>query len=145
MIKGSKLIFIIATFALLIIAGCSNKDSTILKQDILQLPIQSETKATGSTETGDVLIELTPRAIDNGKLEVDIAANTHSVDLAQFDLKEITTLSFNGKELKPISAPSLTGHHSSGTLVFNVGANIESYTITITNIPLIEIRTFTFD
>ena len=140
---NSRFIFIIIIFALLIITGCSNKDS-INEQEILQEPTQSETKATGSTETGDVLIELTPHAINNGKLEVDIGVNTHSVDLAQFDLNEITTLSFNGKELKPISAPSLTGHHSSGILLFDIGSNIESYAIIITGVPLIEERIFTF-
>ena len=77
-------------------------------------------KSTGSTSMGDVEIELKPHEITNGQLKVDISANTHSVELDQFDLKEIVTLEYGGELIKPISAPTLSGHHVSGTLVFDV-------------------------
>lgn len=101
------------------------------------------TKSTGSTNQGDVLIELTP-ALNNGRLEVKIAANTHSVDLSQFELKEITTLQTNKNTLKPISAPKISGHHATGIIVFEVNKKeIEKgFTVTILGIPVVEERIF---
>lgn len=99
----------------------------------------------GSTNSGEVAVDLKPHKVSNGQLQVDIGVNTHSVSLEEFDLKEITTFEFNGKSIKPISAPSLTGHHNSGTLVFDVGENIESFTIKIIGIPKIEERVFTWN
>lgn len=100
-----------------------------------------ETISTGSTSTGEVFIELTPR-IEDGQLVVDISTNTHSVSLDEFDLEEITTLEYNGKTVKPLSAPSLGGHHSNGELVFEVDENIDSFTIKIKGIPKVEERIF---
>jgi len=97
---------------------------------------------TGTTGQGDVAIELVPKGIQEGKFIVQIEANTHSVNLGQFNLKEITTLEYNGKLLNPESAPALSSHHSSGTLVFGVGEEITSFTIKINGIPKIEERVF---
>lgn len=101
-----------------------------------------QTVSTGTTGSGDVSIDLTPHKINNGQLEVDIAVNTHSVDLNQFDLKEITTLEFDDKSINPASAPILRGHHNSGTLVFEVSEDIDSFTIKIMGIPKVEERVF---
>lgn len=105
-------------------------------------PISSfQTITTGTTDSGDVSIELTPK-INNGKLEAEIAANTHSVDLSQFDLTQITTLEYGNKIAKPISAPTLEGHHTTGTLIFPTDENIKSFKITIKGIPITNERTF---
>lgn len=96
----------------------------------------------GTTNPGDVSVELKPHKIINGKLNVDISVNTHSIDLNQFDLKQITTLEYNGKTIKPISALTLTGHHNSGNLVFDLGENVDSFTIIIKGIPKVEERMF---
>ncbi|MBC8495309.1 hypothetical protein H8D36_04100 [archaeon] len=98
--------------------------------------------SSGSTDSGDVSVDLKPHKVVNGKLEVDISVNTHSVSLEGFDLKELTTLEFNGKFIKPTLAPSLTGHHNSGTLTFDVNENIDSFTIKIIGIPKVEERIF---
>ncbi len=127
-------LLLIGILGLLLISGCS-------KGDVKSFG----TIATGSTETGDVLIELTPYSAKNGKLEVDISANTHSVDLSQFDLKEATTLEMNGKRLKPISATTLAGHHSSGRLVFDLGKRINSYAIIIEGVPMEQNRRFVWN
>ncbi|MBI2548205.1 hypothetical protein HYW21_02540 [Candidatus Woesearchaeota archaeon] len=104
------------------------------------------TVSTGTTETGDVAIDLVPYPVKEGKLRVDLAANTHSVDLSKFDLRAITKLSYNGKTIAPTEAPSLQGHHLSGTLVFPVDdrGDITPFTITITGIPLVNERVFTW-
>ncbi len=89
--------------------------------------------SSGTTDSGDALIELTP-TITEGKLLVNFAINTHSVALDQFDLKEIATLEYNGKSAKPVSASSLSGHHSYGNMVFNVDDKLSSFTIRIKGI-----------
>ena len=101
-----------------------------------------KTITSGSTDPGSAQIDLTPIGVDNGMLKVDFAINTHSVDLSQHDLKEITILEFEGKKLAPVSAPLLQGHHNSGTLVFNVGKEINKFKITIAGIPNVQERVF---
>ena len=101
--------------------------------------------ATGDTDSGNVLIELTPRKPANGKLLVDFAANTHSVALGQYDLRKIATLEYNGKTAYPVSAPVLSGHHVSGTLEFNAEGKMASFTIRIKGIPKVEERVFAWD
>ena len=101
-----------------------------------------ESIITGTTSPGDVSIELKPHQPANGVLEVDLYANTHSVDLSQFDLAEITSLEYEGKSVKPVSAPSMRGHHVSGTLAFEVDEELESFKITISGIPDVEERIY---
>jgi len=96
----------------------------------------------GSTDPGSVQIDLTPQGVENGQLKVDFAINTHSVDLAQYDLSKITTLEYGGKIVTPISAPELQGHHNSGTLIFNVDSNFNKFKIIIVGIPNVQERIF---
>lgn len=118
------------------------KNQEIERVDVFSTDFDS--KSTGTTSSGDVSIELTPHEVSNGQLEVDIAVNTHSVDLTEFDLIQITTLEFEEKIIKPISGPQLKGHHSSGTMVFNVENSLESFTIKISGIPKVDERVFTW-
>ena len=120
---------------LIFIVSCSNNLTT-------NETTNYETKSTGSSESGDVLIELTPLNIKDGKLSMKIDVNTHTVDLSQFDLKQLATLKYGGKSVKPIESPNLKGHHSSGILVFNLDKNIDSFIIKINDIPLIQNRVF---
>jgi hypothetical protein len=102
---------------------------------------QFATVTTGSTANDDVAIALTPRE-NGGKLRIEIAANTHSVELSQFNMQGITTLEFDGKKLKPEAAPRLSGHHASGMLVFDTGRPVQRFTVTIQGIPAVAERTF---
>lgn len=97
---------------------------------------------TGSTSSGDVSVELTPHKMITNQLTVDFSINTHSVDLSQFELKQITTLEYNGKTINPTSAPGMSGHHNSGEMIFNVGEKIDSFKITIKGIPAVQVREF---
>jgi len=101
-----------------------------------------KTISTGSTEMGDVLIELTPKFVSNQNMVMNINANTHSVDLSQFDLVKITTLEYDGKIIKPTSVLNLGGHHSSGEIAFKVEKEIKSFKVKIKGIPNIEERIF---
>lgn len=98
--------------------------------------------SSGSTGDGDVSVELTPIEVSENKVRVGIAANTHSVDLSQFDLKQITTMEYDGKMVNPVIAPVLTGHHSNGELVFDVNKKASSFVIRIKGIPKEEERIF---
>ncbi|RME32150.1 hypothetical protein D6789_00475 [Candidatus Woesearchaeota archaeon] len=152
--KPLLIVFLAGLLGMLVLAGCSGQtkgadlqargdfsggDSSEPDNEGLRI-----TRTTGSTAMGDVLIELTPRGVVNGKLSVDISMNTHSVMLSQFDLKERTTLKFAGRSVKPLEAPSLRGHHVSGTLVFDVGQDLDSYSIIIEGVPKVEERIFTW-
>ena len=132
--------FILAVIGL-VIAGCANAQITP-ENNNKNNNINFKTISTGSTQTNDVLIGLTPIRIENNRLEINFAANTHSVDLSQFDLMKITALIYDNKQIKLISAPALSGHHSSGELVFNIDKTPNNFKITIINIPNIEERIF---
>jgi hypothetical protein len=100
--------------------------------------------ATGSTKDGDVSIELTPQIVGD-RLEVAVAANTHTIDLSPFDFSEIATLEYNGKMVKPVESSSLSGHHSSGLITFPIEGDLTTFTITILGIPNIEERVFSWE
>ncbi len=101
-----------------------------------------DSKSTGSTGYGDALIELTPRLRDKNSLVVNFRINTHSVSLRRYDLKEITTLEYGGKVIKPVKASRIGGHHSSGTIQFDTGGVVSSFTIRIKGLPKIEERVY---
>ena len=98
--------------------------------------------STGSTEPGSAQVDLTPKSAINGQLKVDFVINTHSVDLSQYDLAKITVLEYGGRKISPTTAPKLEGHHSSGTLIFNVGESLNNFRIIIKGIPDVEERVF---
>ncbi len=96
----------------------------------------------GTTGDGDVAISLTPQSLENGILNVAIAANTHSVDLSQFNLKNQVVLQYQDKvknkekSLTPVSAPQLSGHHANGIISFDLEQDpIETFNIIVTGIP----------
>ncbi len=123
-----KMLFV---FLLIFIAACSQQ---------VESNLNFASASSGSTDTGDVEIQLTPY-FDGRVLNVDMAVNTHSVDLSQFDLKEKITLEAEGKILKPSSAPVLSGHHANGVLVFKTGS-LESFIIKINGIPKLNERIY---
>lgn len=103
-----------------------------------------EMQSTGSMAEGDVVLELTPRGVKDGKLVVDFAMNTHSVRLSDFDLRELTTLRFADKALKPSEVSPPAGHHAYGQMIFETGGDVRDFTITVEGIPLERKRVFTW-
>ncbi len=75
---------------------------------------------------------------------MDINANTHSVELGNFDFREITTLEYDGKKINPGSAPKLSSHHGSGSLLFNVDGDVNGFTIRIKGVGLENERIFSW-
>jgi hypothetical protein len=132
---------------LIIVFSSSKADLSQNNKDDIKVTGNSilGTKFTGSLEPGDVRIDLTPLELNDKILKIEISANTHSVDLSQFNLKEITTLEYNGKSINPSSELKLSGHHSRGILVFNLDEKPDNFVIKIKGIPKTKERIFTWD
>ena len=94
---------------------------------------------------GAVSVELTPERMREGRLEVEIRVNTHTVnDLDKYDLKQITTLEFADESINPTSAPKLEGHHNRGTLAFPLSALPSAFSIKIRGLDKPELRVFSW-
>ncbi|PIN87535.1 hypothetical protein COV12_03370 [Candidatus Woesearchaeota archaeon CG10_big_fil_rev_8_21_14_0_10_32_24] len=135
--------------SVVIVLGQSTKNSSVIpstgeEEGVLSSQEGYDTISTGTTNPGEVSVALTPKGIIKGSFVVDISANTHSVDLSQYDLSNLITLKYDHKEIYPKSAPTLSGHHAAGTIVFNLNQDIKTFTITIKGIPKIEERVFSW-
>ncbi len=104
---------------------------------------QYEAITTGTTGEGDVEISLVP-SLSGERLAVSATFNTHSVDLSQYDLQQLVSLSLGTGSgiILPEEAFSLSGHHGSGQILFKVGADIDKFTIIITGIPALPERKY---
>ncbi|MBU3915000.1 hypothetical protein KKA14_05635 [bacterium] len=94
---------------------------------------------------GNTTVDLTPLSYEDGKLIVKISVNTHNVDdLDKYNLKEITKLETGSRAIKPVSTPSLGGHHNSGKIVFEVDVLPEKFSIGITGLDSPDKREFSW-
>jgi len=98
--------------------------------------------STGSTDSRGAKIDLTPVSFKDGILKVKFTANTHAVNLAGQNLVEQTRLVYGKKEVKPVKADSMQGHHSSGTMTFEVEGELQNFSIVINGIPNQEKRVY---
>ncbi len=119
-----------ALFAFAVVAGAS------LVSALADAPpsVHTEGQILGVTKesAGAVTVTLTPRRYAGGELFVDLGVKTHTVnDLERYDLKKIVSLDFDGKSIRPTSAPRLRGHHNSGQLVFPLTVLPGSFAIKI--------------
>ncbi len=144
--KLEKIIVVLLAFFLVFLLSKISGNSTDLNTGALAGENQKKTrvfdpKITGSTDSGDAMIELIPQVTDNNKLVVNFSVETHSVNLDLFNLKDITTLEYGGKVLKPVSAGRLGGHHSS-EIIFDVGEDIRNFKIRIKGVPEVQDRVY---
>ncbi len=100
------------------------------------------TVSTGSTDSGGVKIDLTPISFEDGILKVKFTVNTHAVNLAEQNLVEQTRLVYGKKEIKPVKADNMGGHHSKGTIIFEVEGELQNFMIVINGIPNQEKRAY---
>ncbi len=145
--KLKKIIVMLLAFFLVFLLSKISGNSTDLNTGALAGENQKKTrvfdpKITGSTGSDNAMIELTPQVTDNNKLVVNFSVETHSVNLDLFNLKDITTLEYGGKVLKPVSAGRLGGHHSSGKIIFDVGGDIRNFKIRIKGVPEVQDRVY---
>lgn len=92
---------------------------------------------------GQVTIEARP-AWTGRVLRVDLAANTHSVNLAALDLSGLIRLSVEGRELAPDSVGRLAGHHARTTAWFSPPSRPDRFALVIREIPDIPLRTLSW-
>ncbi|MBI4016893.1 MAG: hypothetical protein HY363_04330 [Candidatus Aenigmarchaeota archaeon] len=135
------IVFLLLGYSVYTLIGLFGAEQPVLPIQNVK-PVQFKTISSGTTDNGDVSIELTPAGTKDGKLQINIVANTHSVDLSQFDLLQITSLIVGEKTIKPVVAPLLSGHHSSGIIEFEAGGIAAEFTVIIKGIPQIEERIF---
>ncbi len=136
------ILIIAITGIVLLASGCTNNNSTLIDKSKNIENKHSRLNFEAQSSESIVTIDLTPKEFENGKLYVDIGINTHSEDLTQFDLTQLVKLKYNGNSIFPESAPKLSGHHDSGTLIFDVGKELKSFKIIINNIPDVQERIF---
>ncbi len=125
--KSSILVLLIIMVAV-IAAGCSSRfvpqgevgtDPSSLSPDSSNEPTNGLVQ---SNTGGSVTIDVEWVRAENNSLVFDVAMNTHSVDLDQYNLDQLTTLRDDvGDEYYPISWDSAPGgHHRRGTLTFTL-------------------------
>lgn len=83
---------------------------------------------------GPITITLTPTEMRGDSLLVDVRLDTHSGDLARLDLQRQVRLVAAGRSHAPTEAVALGGHHSGGTLAFQVGTLPERFEIVVTGL-----------
>jgi hypothetical protein len=98
--------------------------------------------AVGSMGPGDAVIELKPDKYKDGKLVVKYFANTHSVSLGNYNLKESTSMKVGEEAFKPAKADDLYGHHPKGKITFLLDDLPDSFTIVIRGIPAVDERVY---
>ena len=115
---------------------------SLLLLPVMAITLSCSSKSTGSTlegyatrsSEGEVSFQLTPQAVVDGKFTVNLRADTHSGDLADLDLREAVTLHAAGKTYKPVSASALSGHHSTGSVAFDIERIPDSFFIVIAGV-----------
>lgn len=105
-----------------LIAGCSSGFVPTGKEGV---PKSSAPTATTSGQVrsngeGAVTVDIEWLGVQNGSAVFNVSMDTHSVNLDQYDLKEMTVLrDSSGKTYRPTSWDSQAGgHHRAGTLTF---------------------------
>lgn len=80
---------------------------------------------------GDISFALTPRTTAENHLVVDVRADTHSGDLADLDLSQLVSVEIDGSVYQPIAATRLGGHHGSASVTFDIGVDLDRFTVAI--------------
>lgn len=88
---------------------------------------------------GRVTLELAPRWEDS-VLVVRVSANTHSVALAELKLGELMRLVINEKEIAPVRAGTLSGHHGSADVVFRLASRPAAFSVRVRDVPDVPLR-----
>ena len=129
-----------------IIAGCSSVSAGTSESNASPTSKGLIQSSTG----GSVTIDVKWLGVEDNSLAFDVSMNTHSVNLDQYDLKQLAILKDDlGNEYVPLrwdSSPG--GHHRSGKLVFALTDSLdqpESKELVIRNVAGITERVFTWN
>jgi hypothetical protein len=91
---------------------------------------------------GSVKMELEPYSFENGVFRVKFYANTHTVNLGNYDMMELMHLEYEDVGYKPVSADKMRGHHSGGVIEFRVPEVPDHFRIFVRGLPNMENRVF---
>ncbi len=123
----SSLLAISILMVAVMLAGCSSRFVPDGKEEVYSPSSSSSfdgpTNGLVQTNTGgSVTIDVEWIKVEDGLLIFNVAMNTHSVDLDQYDLGELTTLRDDAdNEYHLVSWDSAPGgHHRRGTLTFTL-------------------------
>ncbi|MBS3132823.1 hypothetical protein J4470_01680 [Candidatus Woesearchaeota archaeon] len=129
---------VLSFIVVIAISGCSSIRTTS-GQNVQISSSESAMAFEEKTSEGEVTVSLIPKHYQ-GVLKVDYIINTHTADLSRINLQEQVSLNTNGKNIKPVNSPLLSGHHDSGTLEFNVEKISLPFEIIMKNIPDVKLR-----
>ncbi len=127
-VKSSVLVISIIMVAVLV-AGCSSRFVPQGEEEAYPASPSSGSSLDRPTNGlvqsntgGNVTIDVEWIKVEDGLLIFDVSMNTHSVDLDQYDLGELSVLRDDaGNEYHPASWDSASGgHHRQGTLTFSI-------------------------
>ncbi len=123
---------IVAAIGLVALVIAINPTSRVGRASATALAGGSQVFGVTKESAGAVTVALTPKKFSNERLVIDMAVTTHTVDdLDKHDLTKVVALVTAGKTIAPSSAPSLSGHHSRGELVFPLETSPTSLVIEI--------------
>ena len=129
----SSLVAIFILVAAVIAVGCSSPPPTS------DGPNAQPTNGLVQSNTGgSVTIDVEWIKAKDGYLVFNLAMNTHSVDLDQYDLGELAVLYDDaGNEYNPVSWDSAAGgHHRQGTLTFPLPGSLSQGTATYVEVVI---------
>ncbi len=93
---------------------------------------------------GQVTLEVRPRW-SGGELVLQIAANTHSVDLSTVELMDAVRLLVDGREVEPDAATTLAGHHAVARVTFSsIATPPPAFDVRIRGVPDVAERTLSW-
>lgn len=130
-------ILALVLLAVVVVAGCS---SVVAGSD-------GTDPAVRTNSGGSVNIEVKNLGISGNSLSFTVAMDTHSVNLDQYDLKQLATLrDYQGNEYQPSFWDSAAGgHHRTGKLTFDqINSQIKprTFELAIRNVAGIQERVF---
>ncbi len=117
----------------LLVAGCSSRFVPQREEGAYPSSPSSGSSFNGPTNGlvqsntgGSVTIDIEWIKAEDGLLMFDVSMNTHSVDLDQYDLRELAILRDDtNSEYHPVSWDSAPGgHHRRGTLTFPISDSL---------------------
>jgi hypothetical protein len=82
------------------------------------------------TSAGSITLRVRP-VWNDSILVFEITADTHSGDLAQLDFRKAVRLRLDGRDLEPVSATRLSGHHGKATVSFPLPAPPATFVLVI--------------
>jgi hypothetical protein len=95
------------------------------------------------TSEGAITLAVQPRWAE-GKLILEIEANTHTVPLNSLDLAAQLRLIIAGDSIAPDAAGELSGHHGSTTVEFRLESRPAEFTLEVRDVPDVPLRSFTW-